>query len=91
MNIMSRIVSFLHENDGQILSLQYAYGIPPSPIMSGMPPPGMMYVSPEQQQHQHFQAQQAYPLRRAGSMNAKIMSQVSNIKTLVVQDVRFCK
>merc|ERR1719510_629560 len=35
----------------------------------------MMYVSPEQQQHQHFQAQQAYPLRRAGSMNAKIMSQ----------------
>ena len=39
--------------------------------MSGMPPPGMMYAQPEMQEQQ-----QQYRMRRAGSFNAKMMSQV---------------
>ena len=39
--------------------------------MSGMPPPGMMYAQPEMQDQQ-----QQYRMRRAGSFNAKMMSQV---------------
>ena len=51
---------------------QYAYGIPPSPVMSGMPPPGMVYMQPDRQQQQP-----QFAMRRAGSYNAKMMSQVS--------------
>ena len=40
--------------------------------MSGMPPPGMVYMEPERQ----HQPQQYGQLRRAGSFNAKMMSQV---------------
>ena len=41
--------------------------------MSGMPPAGMAYVQPEMQEQQ-----QQYRMRRAGSFNAKMMSQVTN-------------
>ena len=40
--------------------------------MSGMPPPGMVYMQPDRQQQQP-----QFAMRRAGSYNAKMMSQVS--------------
>ncbi len=46
--------------------------------MSGMPPGGMVYMPPDRQQQQ--QQQQQYAVRRAGSFNAKMMSQVIVIK-----------
>ena len=56
----------------RLFFIQYSYGIPPSPVMSGMPPAGMVYVQPEMQEQQ-----QQYRMRRAGSFNAKMMSQVT--------------